>query len=91
MFKALTTGFVSCASAKAERDLSNLYGVFFVCRIGGPPRIKQISDLYRFELTNLTPPPSQNFTGAYHHVTPPLVKEILMTTDMTWPKRPPPS
>ena len=42
--------------------------------------------------TDLTPPktpPSQNFRGAYHHITPPLLKEILMTTDLTSPKTPP--
>ena len=27
----------SHTSAKAECDLSSLYGMFFVCRIGGPP------------------------------------------------------
>ena len=36
-------------------------------------------------------PPGQNFMGAYHHATPPLLKEIWMTTDLTWPKRPPQS
>ena len=45
-------------------------------------------DDYRLDLTK-KPPPNQNFTGAYYHVTPPLLKEILMTTDLTWPKRPP--
>ena len=29
--------------------------------------------------------------GAYHHITPPLLKEILMSTDLTWPSWPPPS
>ena len=73
--------FFSRASAKAERDLSSLYGVFFVYRIGGPPQIKEISDLYRFDLTKLTSP-GQNFTGAYRNVTP-LLKKILITTNLT--------
>ena len=76
--------FFSRASAKAERDLSSLYGVFFVCRIGDPsppPQIKEISDLYRFDLTKLTSP-GQNFTGAYCNVTP-ILKKILITTDLT--------
>ena len=34
-------------------------------------------------------PPSQNFTGTYHHITPSLLKEILMSTDLTWPSWPP--
>ena len=47
--------------------------------------------VYRFDLTKLTPPPSQNFTDAFHHITPSLPKEILMSTDLTWLSWPPPS
>ena len=47
-----------------------------------PPPAKVNFDVYRFDLTKLTPS-SQNFTGAFHHVTPCLLQEILMSTDLT--------
>ena len=52
----------SRASAKAERDLSNLCSVFLYVELGGHL-------------------PGQDFTGAYHNVTP-LLKKISITTDM---------
>ena len=54
----------SCASAKAERSLSSLYGVFLCVELGDPPHqnlteafryitpvLSDILDLYRFDLT----------------------------------------
>ena len=34
-----------------------------------PPLLKAIFFDYRFDLTKKTPPPGQNFTGAFRHVT----------------------
>ena len=91
--------FFSRASAKAERDLSSLscmcvYVCVCVCvdqNKATPSPSKGNFDVYRFDLTKLTPPPAKiSQIDAFHHITPSLLKEISMSTDLTWPSWPPP-
>ena len=75
----------SCASAKAERSLSSLYGVFLCVELGDPPSQDFMGPyqnatplLYdcRFDMPKNTPP-GQTVMGAYGHATPPLLKAIF--------------
>ena len=70
-------GFIfSRASAKAERDLSNLYGVFLCVELGDPPP---------------PTPPGQDFKGLYQNATPLLydcrfdmTKKTLPLAKLSW-------
>ena len=67
ILRSLKSAIVSCTSAKAERSLSSLYGMFLCVELGDPPPPGQdFMGLYqnttpllydcRFDMTKKTPP-----------------------------------
>ena len=79
--------------AKAEHSLSSLYRVFLYVELGDPPPPRFHGSRPKHYITFVwlqICPWVQNCMGANCNITPQLKKNFFIT-DLTWPKRPPPT